>query len=369
LEQERSVVKKLFVKDLKPKADIESVFLVKAINLVTGRDGKDYLNLVFSDRSGEIEGRVWQQAATYAERFTKGDLISLAGKVNQYQGRRQIIVKSLKKLDQDKFDKGDFEPQSEFDSEEMYQELLGLVKKQKDIYIKELLLQVLQDEEIALRLKVWPAGSSIHHAYRSGLLEHILSCSKLAVSLSAHYQVNESYVLAGCILHDLCKIYELTEGPNADYTDEGKLVGHLVRGTEIVDRFSRKIKNFPYHMKLHLKHILLSHHGAYEYGSPKIPQTSEAMLVHQIDMMDSKLASFETAKKKDNTPGNWTGYIKHLDRIVYKSELPTFSTPKEPMIKKADGKGEKRTSRKRPSENEPTNSMAKLLEGIEIQED
>jgi len=145
------------------------------------------------------------------------------------------------------------------------------------------------------------------------------------VTLSPHYKVNRSYVVAGCILHDLCKIYELTEGPVVDYTEEGKLVGHLVKGLEIVDHFAYKIKNFPYNVKLHLKHILLAHHGEYEYGSPKIPNTSEAYLVHLIDLMDSKMSSLEQVKKNDSSSGHWSGFVKHMDRIVYKSELPTFT--------------------------------------------
>jgi 3'-5' exoribonuclease len=171
---------------------------------------------------------------------------------------------------------------------------------------------------------LWQAGKSVHHAYQSGLLEHVLSCTKLGIVLSAHYKTNLSCVVAGCILHDVCKIYELTEGPMVDYTEEGKLIGHLVKVLEVVDHYALRIKNFPYSQKTHLKHILLSHHGEYEYGSPKIPHTSEAFLVHLIDMMDSKMSAIDQVKKNDNSTGHWSGMIKHLDRVIYKNELPSF---------------------------------------------
>src|SRR5690606_38024673 len=136
----------------------------------------------------------------------------------------------------------DFVMKAKVDPEIMFKSLLQIVDGLTDVYIKELLQSILADAEITRRLKTWQAGKSIHHAYQSGLLEHILSCSELAVTLSRHYQVNVNYVVAGCILHDLCKIYELTDGVNVEYTEEGKLVGHLVKGLEIVDRFSYRIK-------------------------------------------------------------------------------------------------------------------------------
>lgn len=313
-----------FVEQLNSKDEVLSPFLVKYIGSAEGKDGKSYLNIVLADKSGEIEARKWHGAEAIIGQIRSGDVVIVNGKVNQFQGRLQLIVSELSKLSEDQFTRDDYIQKAGTAPEKMYQELLTIVESLEEVYIKELLLAVLHDPEIGRRLKIWQAGKSIHHAYQSGLLEHILSCTKLAVTLSPHYQVNKSYVVAGCILHDLCKIYELTEGPAVDYTEEGKLVGHLVKGLEIVDHFAYKIKNFPYNVKLHLKHILLSHHGEYEYGSPKVPSTSEAYLVHLIDLMDSKMSSLEQIKKNDSNTGHWSGFVKHLDRIVYKSELPSF---------------------------------------------
>lgn len=314
-----------FINQLGAKDEVLSPFLVKFISSAEGKDGKSYLNIILADKSGEIEARKWHGAETIIGQIRSGDVVIVSGKMNQFQGRLQLIVSELSKLNEDQINREDYIQKAGTAPEKMYLELIAIVESLEEIYIKDLLLQVLHDQEIARRLKVWQAGKSIHHAYQSGLLEHILSCTKLAVSLSPHYQVNRSYVVAGCVLHDLCKIYELTEGPVVDYTEEGKLVGHLVKGLEILDHFAAKIKNFPYNVKLHLKHILLAHHGEYEYGSPKIPSTSEAYLVHLIDLMDSKMSSLEQVKKNDSSTGHWSGFVKHLDRIVYKSELPSFS--------------------------------------------
>ena len=315
-----------FISELNAKDDVLSPFLVKYIATAEGKDGKSYLNVILADNSGEIEARKWQGAELAMQRIKAGDIVIVNGKINQFQGRIQLIIQEMSKLEESQINREDYIQKAGTAPEKMFEDLLTIVKSLEEVYIRDLLMSVLSDFEIARRLKIWQAGKSIHHAYQSGLLEHILSCTTLANTLSPHYKVNRSYVVAGCVLHDLCKIYELSEGPVIEYTEEGKLIGHLVKGLEIVDHFAAKIKNFPYSVKTHLKHILLSHHGEYEYGSPKIPHTSEAFLVHLIDLMDSKMSSFEQVKKADSSTNNWSGFVKHLDRIVYKNDLPSFTS-------------------------------------------
>ena len=358
--------KKQFVDQLNAKDDVLSPFLVKYITTAEGKDGKSYLNIILADKSGEIEARKWHGAELVIGQIRSGDVVVVNGKMNAFQGRLQMIVTEISKLNDDQINRDDYIQKAGSAPEKMYNELLAIVEKLDEVYIKDLLLSILHDPEIARRLKIWQAGKSIHHAYQSGLLEHILSCATLGVQLSPDYKVNTSYVVAGCILHDLCKIYELTEGPVVDYTEEGKLVGHLVKGLEIVDHFAGKMKHFPYNMKMHLKHILLAHHGEYEYGSPKIPNTSEAFLVHLIDLMDSKMSSLEQVKKNDNNTGHWSGFVKHLDRIVYKQELPSFtkyidedSSP-TPAPTPASKKPAEKTT--------PNTAMGNLLKGFKVDE-
>jgi 3'-5' exoribonuclease len=354
-EKADTMSKTQFIKDMKVKDQVDTQFLVKYIALNEAKDGKYYLNLVLKDATGDLESRIWNDAEDIYESIPKGSYVTAKGKVNFYQGRKQFVVSQISKIDESQVQLDDFTTKSDFDPELMFQQLQDIVNKLDDVYIKELLTLVLSDTEIARRLKTWQAGKSIHHAYLSGLLEHILSCTQLAISLSAHYKVNKNYVVAGAILHDLCKIYELSDGVNVDYTEEGKLVGHLVKSLEIIDRFSYKVKNFPYEMKLHLKHIMLAHHGHYEFGSPKEPMTSEAYLLHLIDLMDSKMHSIETVKKIDTTPGHWSGYVKHLDRMIYKKDLPHYTSPIDPSPNK-----------KKPANKELKQNMGKMLEGFKV---
>ncbi len=316
--------KKQFIKNLGNKDNIDSLFLVKYIALVESKDGRTYLNMIVADATGDLEVKKWQGAEEVAEQISRGDYVEIQGKINSYQNRLQLIASEIRPAVKDNLRREDFVQVSANPPDRMFGELMAIVETLDDVYIKDFLHATLYDPEISRRLKIWAAGKSIHHCYEGGLLEHTLSSVKLAVLLSAHYAVNRNYVVAGAVFHDIAKIYELSDGDLVDYTEEGKLIGHLIKSFELLDRFTAKITNFPHTTKMHLRHILASHHGEYEFGSPKTPQTSEALLVHHIDLIDSKMNSFETAKRQDNSLGHWTGLVKHLNRIVYKGELPTF---------------------------------------------
>ena len=343
------------VSDLKAKDVISSIFLVKYISLQEAKDKKKYLNIILADATGDLEGRAWSNAEEIFDNIVAGNYIKVSGRVNIFQGRKQYIISDYEKIDPSEIDPEEYHKKSDLNPEKMFMDLMAIVERLDDYYIKELLKLILNEPEINRRLKTWQAGKTIHHAYRSGLLEHILSCATLAESLSKHYNCNKNYVVAGAVLHDLCKIYELTDGVSVEYTEEGKLVGHLVKILEVIDRFSYKISSFPYNLKLHLKHVMLSHHGEYEYGSPKVPQTTEAMLVHLIDHMDSKMHSIETIKKNDNQTGHWSSYVRHLDRIIFKDELPFYPN-----------KLENKSLSKKPKSKEPKTSMGNLLKDFKV---
>ncbi len=360
------------ISDLKPKEVVRSVYLVKHIALMEAKDGKKYLNIIFADGTGDLEARGWSRAEEIYSQVDKGNFLLVEGKINLFQGRKQFILQKFEKIDQENINLDDFILKAEVDPEVMFSQLMDIVNNLTDVYIRELLQLILGDDEIARRLKVWQAGKTIHHAYRSGLLEHVLSCTKLADDLSPHYGVNKNYVVAGTILHDLCKIYELSDGINVEYTEEGKLVGHLVKSLEIIDRFSYRMKDFPYQTKLHLKHIMLSHHGEYAYGSPKIPQSSEAMLVHLIDLMDSKMHTFETIKRTDNNSGHWSGFVKHLDRIVFKDELPFYPehvSREEQKSKNQKFHAPKSEKKEKKVNKEIKNNLGNLLKDFKVDED
>lgn len=310
---------------MSPKDVINTTFMVKYIALRESRDGKHYLNIVLADSTGEIEARKWHGVEKIAEEVKVSDIVFVEGKVNQFQGRLQLIVNTINAVHPNEIVESDYIICADNPPDKMFEELLVIVDGLSDVYIKELLQSILSDVEIKRRLKLWPAGKTIHHPYKSGLLEHLLSCAKMATDLCPHYDVNPNYVIAGSILHDLCKIYELSDGPVVEYTEEGKLIGHLFKAAELIDRFGVRIKNFPHHIKVHLKHIVLSHHGSHEFGSSTLPQTAEALLVHHIDLLDSKMNSFKTVISNDMNCGHWSNYVKHLDRVIFKGELPTHT--------------------------------------------
>jgi 3'-5' exoribonuclease len=369
VKEKGSEMERISVKDLVPKKEVESVYFVKYIAVAQARDGKKYLNVILSDSTGDLECRSWNNAEQIESEVEKGSFVCVKGKTNIYQGRKQFILQTINKIPKSDVNMDDFILKAKRNPEDMYTELFNIVEGLSDVYIRDLLKNILSDNEIQRRLKKWQAGKTIHHAYQSGLIEHILSCASLAVKLSPLYEVNVNYVVAGAILHDLCKIYELTDDINVEYTEEGKLIGHLVKGLEVVDRFSYRIKDFPYQTKMHIKHILLSHHGEYAYGSPKIPQTSEAMLVHMIDLMDSKMHTFKTIKRTDSNTGHWSGFVKHLDRIVYKDELPFHSEYLEQDPKQQVSTDPKNDSKKKvtpkPSK-EIKGAMADALKGFKV---
>ncbi|MCB9060018.1 MAG: HD domain-containing protein [Halobacteriovoraceae bacterium] len=358
-------MKKVFVEDLQSKADVNELFLIKYLSVMQGRDGRSYLNIILTDRTGDLESRKWNTAEKTAEKINRGDYARVTGKINTYQGRNQLVVKEIYSVDPSDINEDDFIAKSQKNSTKMFDELHSIINELNDVYIKELLQKVLNDPKIFERLLKWQAGKSVHHAYEGGLLEHILSCTQLAIWLSAHYQVNKNFVVAGAIMHDLCKIFELTAGPLCDYTDHGRLVGHLSNGVELIEKYTSQIEGFPSDTKMHLKHILLSHHGEYEYGSPKLPQTSEAFLVHLIDLMDSKMNSMEQVKRTDNLQGPWSNFIKHLDRTVFKSELPLY-TQKVSPTQKDNSTLEK--DKKKSNNSDLTYTLADKLAGFKIED-
>lgn len=211
--------KEQFVGDLKSRDQVSTQLLVKYIALAEARDGRNYLNIVLSDATGEIEGRKWSDAKGVVDEVSKGDIVELEGKINNYQNRQQLIIDKIRKVTDQNIDMDDFIVKSATPPEKMFSELMMIVDNLDDAYIRELLRSILFDGEINRRIKIWQAGKSVHHAYQSGLLEHILSCVQLSLTLSKHYQVNINYVVADAILHDICKIYELSEGPVVEYTE------------------------------------------------------------------------------------------------------------------------------------------------------
>lgn len=315
--------KSQFVATLTDKSKVNSIFLIKYSSLQSGKTGKPYLNLVLMDKTGELEARVWDDVPQFASMAVRDSFVHVEGACQNFQGRKQLVVKKLQGLREDQVNLKDYLKQGEFDSEEQYEELVRYIRSMKDPHYRSLAESILiQDEEIVAKLKKAPAAKAIHHAYRGGLLEHVVAITKTLDFLSHLYSpyVDRDLLFIGGFFHDLAKIWELTFERSTEYTDEGRLLGHLVMGIELIEKKSAQIEGFPEEKKLLAKHMVAAHHGTLEFGSPKVPQCLEAVIVHAIDDLDSKVNNIRKFIEADTNPGKWTLLHKGMERFFYKPE-------------------------------------------------
>lgn len=312
-------MKKTFVSDLRPGQAFSSPFLVQAKERKTGRNGSAYLDLELRDASGWIRGKVWD-ADRLAASFEVEDVVQASGAVETFQGTAQLNIREIHRLAEDEFNLFDFMPRTRQDPEVMYAALLERVNVLPDGPVKSLLLATLEDPAIAAKYKLAPAATVMHHAFLGGLLEHVTSLAGLAELVCGHYPwLDRSLVLAGVVLHDVGKIEELNYRRSFSYSTRGQLLGHIAIGMEIVGDKIRSIPDFPPALKEQIEHIILSHHGKLEFGSPKEPMFAEALVVHLLDELDSKIesvrAQYEAEKSQD---GDWTGRNHALGRRLLK---------------------------------------------------
>jgi 3'-5' exoribonuclease len=327
------VTKDQWAREFREKDAVATSFLVKFSAVGVDKNGKSYMNLVLMDKTGELEGRVWDDVAHYSGQVTKDQFVWVEGKIQGYQGRRQLVVKGMQLLREDQVEPKNYVPESKLDAERLYAQLLGYVASMKDPYYRALAESILRDDaEIIDRVKRAPAAKSVHHAYKTGLLEHVVSITGILDHLSGHYQpyLDRDLLFLGGFLHDIGKIWELSYDRVTDYTTEGKLIGHLVMGVELVDRKIRELEAqegrlpeglpFPEEKKLLVKHLILAHHGELEYGSPKRPKCLEALVVHYVDDLDSKVNAIRGFIEGDQTPGKWTAMNRLYDRFFFKPD-------------------------------------------------
>lgn len=322
--------KKQFISKLYEDQEISDLFLVVLKQLSSGRTGKSYLRLTLGDKTGRIETRVWEGAGELAQRFNQGDLVYVTGVVTSYQGVLQIKATYVEVVeDISKVDWADFLPSSERPAGEMFAELSALLATVENPYLKALLDSFTGDGNFKAELMRAPAALSMHHAYIAGLLEHTLGVVRLANVVSGLYPVNRDLLMAGAFLHDMGKTKELEYSANFDYTDEGRLMGHLVIGLLMVKEKAEAIPGFPSELLLHLEHLLLSHHGELEWGSPKRPKTLEALALHMIDNIDAKLSAADRSFKADEKDGPWTAFQRMFDRPL--ARTPDFGSKEAPQ--------------------------------------
>jgi len=313
-------VSKQFVSDIKDRDSVSTVFLVKDKVMAMAKNGKPYMNLRFMDKSGEIEAKVWDNTDVLDKRFDKDDFVQVRGKASVYMNKMQVVVAEIAKIPEEQVCLADFLPESPRDRGEMRLELAEVVAAMNSPHLKSLMQAFLTDEAFMGLYCSAPAAKAMHHVYLGGLLEHSLALVKLVKTIVPLYGgVNEDLLIAGALLHDVGKIYEMSFERSFDYTDAGKLLGHITIGVELVEENIRKVDGFPRELAMLLKHMLLSHHGQYEYGSPKRPKTVEATILNYLDDMDSKINGIRAHIAKENvSTSRWTAHHRLYDRYFFK---------------------------------------------------
>lgn len=314
--------KTVYVKDINPGDRVTDTFLVVEKNMASSQKGNPYLVMKLRDNTGDVEGRIWDNAVELSHRFKKGDIVGIQSRAISYRNVLQLSISDIENIDESRVNPFDYSPSSKLNMEEMFKDLMDLVETVEKPPLKALLDLIFNDEEIASLFKNAPAAKGFHHFYIGGLLEHTLSVTRLLEKTAEHYDAtNRDLIIAGGLLHDIGKIKELSLKNIIDYTDEGRLIGHISLGLELIDEKIALIEDFPKQLSMELRHIMLSHHGVLEYGSPKRPKTLEALIVSFIDDLDAKVNAFQTCiESSTDNESDWTPFHRLLERFIYKGK-------------------------------------------------
>lgn len=308
-----------YINTLKEGTPVSEHYLCKFKQQLKNRSGKPYYSLKLQDKTGIIEAKVWD-INNRIDNFEVYDYIKVEGNVIVYQEEYQINVQSIRKSMEGEIDPKDYIPSTRQNIEMLLTQLNRLVGSVKNVYIRSLLENFFKDEHFIKQFKEHSAAKSIHHSYLGGLLEHSITVAKIGENLCNYYaEANKELVIAGCLLHDIGKLYELSQFPENDYTDAGNMLGHITIGVELLSERISQIPNFPKELAMLLKHIIISHHGEYEYGSPKRPKIIEAMIVHCADNTDARVKMFEEMLQADQSRDDYIGYNRVLNRNIRKS--------------------------------------------------
>jgi 3'-5' exoribonuclease len=319
-----ALMKKQFVSQIRSGETIDDRFAVSEKFLSRKKDGNAFLNLVLSDKTGTIKAVVWDDAENISRDLAVGEVFHVNGAANHYRDTLQIIVRALVPVPRDSIDSSDYLPASRRDPDQMMERLIRLADTIQTPYLHALLKSFWEDEDFMRRFRAAPAAKHMHHAYIGGLLEHTLSLALLADKVADHYAgIDRDLLITGAILHDIGKTRELEFDNRIDYSMEGRLISHIVIGVEMVEKKISGMDEFPAVPALLLKHMLISHHGSRELGSPEPPKTLEAVLLNYLDEIDAKINGIREFMASQDPEAEWTSYHKLLERFFYKGNRTT----------------------------------------------
>src|SRR5215470_16042212 len=309
---------------------IISSFVVTGKQVKPKKSGGPYLALTLADRCGQIEAKMWDNVEDALDAFEQDDFLKVKGLLNKYRNRFQLTIHKLRRLGDSEVDFADYLPKTTKNIDELWLTLGEFVSTFKDTYLKTLVRSLMSDPEIALGYRSAPAAKSLHHAYIGGLLDHVVSLFRSCDLMCRNYpQINRDLLLTGAFLHDIGKIHELTYNRAFSYTTRGQLLGHMVIELEMLQAKLQLLPDFPQELKTLVEHLIISHHGEYEFGSPKLPMFPEALMLHYLDDLDSKMEAMRAQFERESTlDGAWTSYNASLGRPLLNTER--YLAPKKP---------------------------------------
>lgn len=333
--------KKTYINELQEGDFVDDLFLVQSAKVSKTRAGKPYLILSVKDKSGEISGPVWEGVEQVRKVCEVGSFINLSGSVQSYRDKLQLKIDQVRPVATDDVDQASFVVTCDGNRDEMAQEILSIIHSIENSYIKKLLTILFKQKDLWSLFQEAPAAKVMHHGYLGGLMEHCLSMAKVSDLVASHYNgVDRSLLIAGALLHDIGKIQELAMDVGlVEYTDVGRLKGHLVMGSELVADIASRIEDFPQELLHQLQHLILSHHGQLQFGSPTLPMTVEALLLSQIDDMDAKMNMLERLRLSMKEPGyQWSEYQRSLERYLYLRPLAKSDKDDELTVNPGEAK-------------------------------
>lgn len=318
------------IADLTGTEAVDQVFLLGNIEVRQKKNGEPFLNLELVDRSGRMQAKVWDNAEMVQRKIRTGDYVRVRGQVKIYNKRLDMTVTNIVAVDEKAVDRTAFVPRTKKDPAQLAAAWKEIVAGVKNDWLRRLLRTFIEDEAWFARFCESPAAVRLHHACIGGLLEHVVTLARAALAIAPLYpQLDKDLLVAGIFLHDVGKVRELSSDRTFAYTDEGRLVGHISIGSQMLEEVVAGIEGFPEELRLRLQHMILSHHGLLEYGSPVKPMTMEAVALHHLDNLDAKIYAF-TKALEESTVGdseNWTEYNKMFDGYLWKGPTPGAAEP------------------------------------------
>lgn len=338
---------------------VTSTFVVVAKQIKPKKTGEPYLALTLGDRSGQLEAKMWDNVEEVLDAFDQDDFLKVKGLINKYKQRFQLTIHKLRKLGESEIEYSDYLPKTTKDIDGLWRTLTEFVAGFENPHLKALVQAFMNDPEIAAAYRNAPAAKTLHHAYIGGLLEHVVSLFRSSDLICRNYpQINRDLLLTGAFLHDIGKIHELTYNRSFSYTSRGQLLGHMVIELEMLQAKLAGLPGFPDELKTLIEHLIISHHGEYEFGSPKLPMFPEALVLHYLDDLDSKMEAMRAHFEREiGLDGAWTSYNASLGRPLLNSEKflnPKKATPSEEAAAEPPGQQHSAEISSEDAENTPT---------------